>query len=108
MNHRNESNTLQEWRESAPYWEKHRDVIRAMFGPLTQALIEEVGIGARRSMLDPVTGAGEPSLTITRVVGPTGRDICPDAVAEMVEAAEREAQQLGIMYMRFDQCMADS
>ena len=108
MNHRNESNTLQEWRESAPYWEKHRDVIRAMFGPLTQALIEEAGIGAGQSVLDVAGGAGEPSLTIARVVGPTGFVMCTDAVAEMVEAAERAAQRLGIKNMRFQQCTADS
>jgi ubiquinone/menaquinone biosynthesis C-methylase UbiE len=79
-----------------------------MFGPLTQALIEEAGIGARQSVLDVAGGAGEPSLTIARNVGLAGFVMCTDAVAEMVEAAERTAQRLGIKNMRFQQCMADS
>lgn len=108
MIHSNESDTLQEWRESAPYWEKHRDVIRSMFGPLTQALIEEAGIGAGQSVLDVAGGAGEPSLTIARVVGLAGFVMCTDAVAEMVEATERAAQRLGIKNMRFQRCTADS
>jgi hypothetical protein len=55
--------TLREWRESAPYWEKHSDVITAMFGPVTEALIEEAGIGPGQAVLDVAGGAGEPSLT---------------------------------------------
>ncbi len=108
MNHNNESDTLQEWRESAPYWEKHGEVIRSMFGPLSQALIEEAGIGAGQSVLDVAGGAGEPSLTIARVVGLAGFVTCTDGVSEMVEAAERAAQRLGIKNMRFQQCTADS
>jgi ubiquinone/menaquinone biosynthesis C-methylase UbiE len=108
MIHSNESDTLQEWRESAPYWEKHRDVIRSMFGPLTKALIEESGIGAGQSVLDVAGGAGEPSLTIARVVELAGFVMCTDAVAEMVDAAEHAAQRLGIKNIRFQQCTADS
>jgi len=108
MIHNSESDPLQEWRESARYWEKHRDVIRSMFDPLTQALIEEAGIGAGQLVLDVAGGAGEPSLTIARVVGLAGFVMCTDAVAEMVEAAERAAQRLGIKNMRFQQCTADS
>ncbi len=31
--------TLRAWSESAPYWDKHAPVIRAMFEPLSDALI---------------------------------------------------------------------
>lgn len=102
------SNTLREWRESAPYWEEHSDVIRAMFGPVTEALIEDTGIGPGHSVLDVAGGVGEPSLTIARVVGLAGSVMCTDAVAEMVAAAEGTAQRLGMKNMRFWQCTADS
>lgn len=108
MSHNNASDTLQEWRESAPYWQKHSDVIRTMFGPLTEALIEDAGIGPRQSVLDVAGGAGEPSLTIARVVGLAGSVMCTDAVPEMVAAAEGAAQQLGIKNIGFRQCTADS
>ena len=102
------SDTLREWRESAPYWEKHRDVIQAMFDPITQALIEEAGIVAGQSVLDVAGGPGEPSLTIAEVVGPSGLVVCTDAVAEMVAAAESSAQRLGRKNMRFHQCTGES
>lgn len=103
-----DSDTLREWRESAPYWEKHRDVIRAMFDPITQALIEEAGIVAGQSVLDVAGGPGEPSLTIANLVGLSGLVVCTDGVAEMVAAAESAAQRLGRKNMRFQQCTAES
>jgi ubiquinone/menaquinone biosynthesis C-methylase UbiE len=108
INRSQDSDTLREWRESAPYWEKHRDVIRAMFVPITQALIEEASIVAGHSVLDLAGGPGEPSLTIATLVGLSGLVICTDGVAEMVVAAEKAAQRLGRNNMRFQQCTAES
>ncbi|HAF21747.1 MAG TPA: hypothetical protein DCK93_02360 [Blastocatellia bacterium] len=99
---------LQEWRESAAYWQKHSDTIRSMFSPVTQALIDEAGIVAGQSVLDVAGGAGEPSLTIAGIVGPTGSVTCTDATAEMVFAAEREGQRRGLTNVLFRQCAADS
>jgi len=97
---------LREWRESAPYWERHASTIRAMFAPLTDALIKDAGIGEGQTVLDVAGGAGEPSLTIAQTVGPTGSVVCTDAVAEMVEAAKREAHRRGIKNISFYQCAA--
>ena len=108
MNHINAADTLRAWRESAPYWEKHRDTIRTMFAPLTQALIEEAGIFPGQSVLDVAGGPGEPSLTIAEIVGLAGSVMCTDAVAEMVAAAESSAQRLGIRNISFRLCTADS
>ena len=108
VNRSQDSDTLREWRESAPYWEKHRDLIRVMFDPISQALIEEAGILAGQSVLDVAGGPGEPSLTIAQVVGLSGLVVCTDGVAEMVAAAESAAQRLGLKNMRFQQCTAES
>src|SRR5918912_2485741 len=93
--------TLREWHESAPYWEKHAPTIRLMFAPLTRAMIEEAGISLGQRVLDVAGGPGEPSLTIAETVGPTGSVTCTDAVAEMVKAAEREAPRPGVKDMGF-------
>src|SRR5258707_7723966 len=68
-----------------------------------------------RSTLFPYTtlfrsagGSGEPSLTIAETVGPTGSVTYTDAVAEMVTAAESEAQRRGLTNVAFRQCAADS
>jgi hypothetical protein len=44
------------WRASAPFWEKHREIIRQMFAPVTQALIDDGLIGSGNEVLDIATG----------------------------------------------------
>jgi ubiquinone/menaquinone biosynthesis C-methylase UbiE len=99
---------LREWRESAFYWQKHFGVIRTMFQPLTLELIYSAVIVEGQSVLDIACGSGEPSLTIAETVGPTGSVTCTDVVAEMVAAAEIEAQRRGLSNLKFRQCPADA
>ena len=97
-----------EWNESAPYWDKYRDIMRAMFMPLTEALIEDAHIAPGHSVLDVAGGAGEPSLTIADTVGPGGSVTCTDFASEMVEAARSEAARRGLTNITFRQCSADA
>jgi ubiquinone/menaquinone biosynthesis C-methylase UbiE len=99
---------LREWSESAGYWEKYSSTIRAMFAPVTRALIKDAGIVNGQAVLDVAGGPGEPSLSMADTVGPTGSVICTDAVAEMVAAAESEARRRRITNIAFEQCAADS
>ena len=99
---------LSEWNESAPYWNKYRDIIRAMFMPLTDALIEDAHIVKGKSVLDVAGGNGEPSVTIAERVGPNGSVTCTDFAAEMVEAAKAAAARRGITNITFRQCSADA
>jgi len=99
---------LQEWRETAKYWTRHRSTIRQMFSPLTKALVEDAAIVQGQSVLDLAGGAGEPSLTIAKLVGPKGSVTCTDGVAEMVDAARVEAINRGLTNAQFHQCVADS
>jgi ubiquinone/menaquinone biosynthesis C-methylase UbiE len=103
-----QSEVLREWRESAFYWQKHLGTIRTMFQPVTQALIEGAGIVAGQSVLDVAGGSGEPSLTIAETVGTTGTVTYTDVIAEMVAAAEIEAQRRGVTNVTFRQCAADA
>lgn len=108
MSHLQETEVLREWRESASYWQKHIVTIRTMFGPVTQALIGDAGIKKGDAVLDVAGGPGEPSLTIAETVGPTGSVTCTDVIAEMVSAAQTEAQRRGVRNVKFEQCSADS
>jgi ubiquinone/menaquinone biosynthesis C-methylase UbiE len=99
---------LREWRKSAVYLKKHSGTIHTMLNPVTQALIEEAEIVAGQSVLDVAGGAGEPSLTIAEMVGPTGSVTCTDAVAEMVVTAQNGGQRRGLTNVLFRQCSADS
>jgi ubiquinone/menaquinone biosynthesis C-methylase UbiE len=98
---------ISRWSETAPYWEKHRAVIREMFAPVTQALIEHAQITRGSVVLDVGTGPGEPALTIAGLVGSGGKALGIDAVPEMVEAARREAQRRELHNASFVVSQAD-
>ena len=93
---------LNRWSASAPFWEKHRDAIRQMFAPVTQALSGDSGIGAGNTVLDIATGPGEPAASIAAIVGPQGKVIGLDPVPEMVAVARRSAERLGLKNARFE------
>jgi ubiquinone/menaquinone biosynthesis C-methylase UbiE len=83
------------WRASAPFWEKHREIIRQMFAPVTHALVEDGLIGSGNTVLDIATGPGEPALTIAALVGSEGKVFGIDPAPEMVDAARRATDHLG-------------
>jgi SAM-dependent methyltransferase len=93
---------ITQWTESAPYWEKHRDLIRDMFVPVTQALIKDAAITAGSQVLDVAMGPGEPALSIAELVGPAGKVVGTDLVPAMVEAARNEAQRRGLRNTSFE------
>jgi ubiquinone/menaquinone biosynthesis C-methylase UbiE len=98
---------IKRWRGSAPFWDKHRDIIRGMFAPITQALIEDARIESHDSVLDVATGPGEPALSVATLAGPSGKVFGVDPIQGMVTAARAEAQRLGLKNARFDVAFAD-
>jgi enediyne biosynthesis protein CalE5 len=104
---KNQNKVLHAWQTSARYWDKYRVLIREMFAPLTSGLVEEAQIGIGQSVLDIGGGSGEPSLTISRIVGPTGSVMYTDPVAGMLESAQAEASRRGLTNIHFKQCSGD-
>ncbi len=102
-----QNKVLDRWQESARYWEKYRTIIAEIFMPLTTALVEEARIGPGQNVLDIGGGSGEPSLTISSVVGPTGSVMFTDPIAGMVEATHAEATRRGLTNIKFRQCSGD-
>src|SRR5713101_6907180 len=98
---------INRWRGAAPFWEKHREVIQQMFAPVTQALVEDGQIGSRHAVLDIATGPGEPALSVAALAGPEGKVFGIDPVPEMVAAARRAADRLGLKNAQFDVAFAD-
>lgn len=99
---------ISRWSETAPYWEKHRAVIREMFAPITQALIEAAQIRRGSAVLDVATGPGEPALAIAEFVGGEGKVLGIDLVPEMVEAARRQANGRGFRNAAFAVAQAEA
>ena len=98
---------LNRWSCSAPFWEKHREIIRQMFAPITHALVEDGQIGSQHAVLDIATGPGEPALSVAALVGPEGKIFGIDPIPEMVAAARRAADRLGLKNAQFDVAFAD-
>jgi ubiquinone/menaquinone biosynthesis C-methylase UbiE len=98
---------INRWTGSAPYWEKHREIIQQMFAPVTQALVEDGQIGSGHVVLDIATGPGEPALSVAGLVGPTGKVFAIDPIPEMVAAARRAADRLALRNVQFDVAFAD-
>jgi ubiquinone/menaquinone biosynthesis C-methylase UbiE len=103
----NQNKALHAWQTSARYWDKYRVLITEMFAPLTSGLVEEAQIGIGQKVLDIGGGSGEPSLTISRIVGPTGSVTYTDPVAGMLESAQAEAARRGLTNIHFRQCSAN-
>jgi ubiquinone/menaquinone biosynthesis C-methylase UbiE len=98
---------INRWSGSAPFWEKHREIIRHMFAPVTEALVEEAQIGGGHSVLDIATGPGEPALTLASLVGPQGKIFGVDPIPGMVEGARREANRRALSNVQFEVAFAD-
>ena len=102
-----QNKALDAWQISARYWDKYRVLIAEMLAPLTSGLVEEARIGIGEEVLDIGGGSGEPSLTISCIVGPTGSVMFTDPVAGMVETAQAEAGRRSLTNIHFKQCSAD-
>ncbi|MGA8075074.1 MAG: methyltransferase domain-containing protein, partial [Candidatus Acidiferrales bacterium] len=102
-----EQEAISRWTGSAPFWEKHREIIRHMFAPVTEALVEEAQIGSGNVVLDIATGPGEPALTMAALVGPQGKIFGIDPIPGMVDGARREASRLAVKNVQFDVAFAD-
>jgi ubiquinone/menaquinone biosynthesis C-methylase UbiE len=98
---------LRAWQSSAQYWHKHRDLITEMFAPLTSGLVEQARIGIGKKVLDIGGGSGEPSLTISGIVGPSGAVMYTDPVAAMLKSAQAEAGRRNLRNIDFRQCSAN-
>jgi len=105
-----ENEILSAWETSSQYWTKHQSLIEEMFAPLTRALIEAAHIGRPRgfgqSVLDIGGGSGEPSLTLSQMMGASGSVTFTDPSAGMVKAAQEESQRRGLANIQFHQCPA--
>ena len=93
--------------DTAAYWEKHRETIRGMFHPVTEALIDEARIASGDAVLDVATGSGEPALSIAEVIGPAGLVVGIDPFAAMIAAAEQAAIDRHYSNARFQVASAD-
>jgi len=103
-----QNEVVSRWSTAASFWEQYREIIRELFGPVSEALIEDAEVVPGCSVLDVGTGHGEPALRVAEVVGPAGTVAGIDPVVGMIEAARREASQRSQRNLRFEVARADT
>jgi SAM-dependent methyltransferase len=86
----------------------HREIIRELFGPVSEALIKDAEVVPGCSVLDVATGPGEPALRVAEVVGPAGTVAGVDPAVGMIDAARRVAAERSQRNLRFEVAGADS
>jgi ubiquinone/menaquinone biosynthesis C-methylase UbiE len=102
-----EQAVIKKWSGAAPFWEKHREMIRQMFAPVTQALVEDALIARHHTVLDIASGSGEPALSLAALVAPEGKVVGIDPVPGMVAGARRAADHLAVRNIQFHVASAD-
>jgi SAM-dependent methyltransferase len=82
-------------------WVKWFDVIEGGGRPLSELMVERAALAAGQRVLDVASGLGEPALTAARRVGPQGRVLATDLSPEMLSAAAKRAESLGLSHVDF-------
>ncbi|MCP4330018.1 MAG: class I SAM-dependent methyltransferase [Alphaproteobacteria bacterium] len=90
-----------QWKARGPHWDGQADRLAEMADRMNRPFIEKAGITPGQNVLDLASGAGEPALTIARLVGGGGSVMATDLVEEMLEGCRRRAAAAGIGNMSF-------
>ena len=84
------------WQSAAAGWERERDAVQAVLGPLTDWMLAQLAPAPGQTLLELGSGTAETGLTAARLVSPGGRVIVSDRSTAMLAAAERRAADLGL------------
>jgi SAM-dependent methyltransferase len=95
--------TRQEWGAAAKGWEARADAYRRATMPVSTWMIDHTAPQVGQTVLELAAGIGDTGLLAAELVQPGGTLIASDAVPEMLAAAQRRAEALGIANVRFKQ-----
>ncbi|MFO0706794.1 MAG: methyltransferase domain-containing protein [Nitrospira sp.] len=91
----------QDWNRVAGGWEKWDRLFEAQMAFVNHRLVGDARLRAGFTVLDLGSGTGYPALLDAQTVGPTGRVVGMDLAEQMLAAAERKAQRLGLSNVSF-------
>jgi SAM-dependent methyltransferase len=96
------------WGESAKAWDAHSEQLRAVTLPVSAWMVEAIGPQPGDTILELAAGPGETGFLAAELIRPGGTLISSDLVPEMLNVAQRRAEQLGLDNVRFKQIDADT
>lgn len=87
------------WNAFAAGWNKWESFIRSFMGAVSEVMLEKVSLKSGDRVLDAATGAGEPGLTVAKLVA-GGEVVGTDVAERMVAFANENAAKQGVANYR--------
>jgi len=102
------SQSRKRWGEQAEGWEATRDEMRSKTMPVSAWMIDALDPQPGQTLLELAAGPGDTGLLAAELVEPGGTLISSDFSPEMLQVAQRRAEELGVRNVRFKQIDADT
>jgi SAM-dependent methyltransferase len=96
------------WSEQAAGWEAHREELRTATMPVSAWMIDALDPQPGDDLLELAAGTGDTGFLAAELIAPGGTLICSDFSPGMLATAQRRAEELGVVNVRFKQIDADS
>ncbi|HWX73693.1 MAG TPA: methyltransferase domain-containing protein [Solirubrobacteraceae bacterium] len=84
------------WQAMAAGWDQQRQRMWEVSHPVSERMLEALQAQPGQTILELAAGTGETGFAAARAIGPEGRLISTDFAPEMVAAARRESERLGL------------
>ena len=89
------------WNAVAPGWHARREELWKASRPVSEWMVGRLDPQPGNTVLELAAGMGDTGLMAARLVGETGRMIITDFAPEMVAAARRRAEEVGVRNAEF-------
>jgi SAM-dependent methyltransferase len=96
------------WSTVADGWAAHADQLRRDTMPVSSWMVDAIDPQPGHIVLDIAAGVGDTGFLAAELIAPGGTLITSDLVPEMLTAAQRRAEALGIRNVRFRQIDAEA
>jgi len=96
------------WGDQAVGWEARRDSLRTPTMPVSAWMIDAIDPQPGQTLLELAAGTGDTGLLAAELIEPGGTLISSDFSPEMLAAARRRADELGVANVRFKQIDAET
>jgi SAM-dependent methyltransferase len=98
--------TRERWAGTAAGWEEHADAFRVRTMPVSSWMVDAIAPQPGHTVLDLAAGIGDTGFLAAELIEPGGTLITSDFAPEMLSAAQRRAERLGLRNVRFRQINA--
>jgi SAM-dependent methyltransferase len=96
------------WASTAAGWERRAAAFRRDTMPVSTWMVEAIAPQPGHTVLDLAAGIGDTGFLAAELIEPGGTLITSDLVPEMLSAAQRRAEALGLRNVRFRQIDAEA